>query len=156
MKLLTLLAVCRGLQHTTPYPNRLEQRRYKYDGWSLAYNYARGSTEIPAIILVHPVGIGLANWFWTPFIEALQREAGPEIFAPDLIGCGDKGWRPSERGLFLPLDYSRQLEELWRQEIQRPCVVIAQGGLAPVAVNFASRSVDLSAEIKFKFRYSAT
>ena len=39
-------------------------------------------------------------------------------------------------------DYSRQVEELWRQKIGKPCCVVAQGGLAPVGVYLASRSSD--------------
>lgn len=42
----------------------------------------------------------------------------------------------------MPLDYSRQVEALWRQEIGKPCVVAVQGGLAPVGVLLASRSSD--------------
>ena len=62
---------------------------------------------------------------------------------PDFIGCGRSDpWDPAERGLFLPLDYSRQVEELWRQKIGKPCCVVAQGGLAPVGVYLASRSSD--------------
>ena len=59
---------------------------------------------------------------------------------PWFTGC-DPG-DPAERGLFLPLDYSRQVEELWRQKIGKPCCVVAQGGLAPVGVYLASRSSD--------------
>ena len=40
------------------------------------------------------------------------------------------------------MDYSRQVEELWRQKIGKPCCVVAQGGLAPVGVYLASRSSD--------------
>mmetsp|Transcript_12957 Transcript_12957/g.39121 ORF Transcript_12957/g.39121 Transcript_12957/m.39121 type:complete len:358 (-) Transcript_12957:1338-2411(-) len=139
--LLLLLSISRGATLALQTP--IQQRAYRYDSWRLSYKFAPGSKELPAIVLVHPIGIGLGSWFWTPLIEALGKTTNAEVYAPDLIGCGDsEPWRPQERGIFIPLDYSRQLEELWRQEIQRPCVVVAQGGLAPVAVHFATRQAD--------------
>jgi len=73
----------------------------------------------------------------------LEEWVGAEVVVPDLIGCGEsEPWEPSERGLFVPLDWARALEELWRREIRRPCVVLAQGGLAPLAVMLAARESD--------------
>ena len=116
---------------------------YSHDGWRLAYRHkaaAPGHEQDTPLLLVHPVGIGLASWFWARFMEEWQ---GGELFAPDLIGCGDGDrWEPEKRGLFLPLDWARGCEALWREHIQRPCVVVAQGGLAPVGVVLASREAD--------------
>jgi len=116
---------------------------YDYDGWKLAYRHkcaAPGHEADPPLLLVHPVGIGLSSWFWDRFIDAWD---GGEVFAPDLIGCGESDrWRPEERGLFLPLDWARGCEALWRARIQRPCVVFTQGGLAPVGVVLAARESD--------------
>ena len=110
---------------------------YEHDGWTCGYRHKTGCE--PAIVLLHPVGIGLSSWFWTRVMAELPNE----VYAPDFIGCGrSDAWDPAERGLFLPLDYSRQVEELWRQKIGKPCCVVAQGGLAPVGVYLASRSSD--------------
>ena len=110
---------------------------YDHDGWTCGYRHKTGCE--PAIVLLHPVGIGLSSWFWTRVMAELPNE----VYAPDFIGCGRSDpWDPAERGLFLPLDYSRQVEELWRQKIGKPCCVVAQGGLAPVGVYLASRSSD--------------
>ena len=110
---------------------------YQHDGWTCGYRHKTGCE--PAIVLLHPVGIGLSSWFWTRVMAELPNE----VYAPDFIGCGrSDAWDPAERGLFLPLDYSRQVEELWRQKIGKPCCVVAQGGLAPVGVYLASRSSD--------------
>ena len=110
---------------------------YEHDGWTCGYRHKTGCE--PAIVLLHPVGIGLSSWFWTRVMAELPNE----VYAPDFIGCGRSDpWDPAERGLFLPLDYSRQVEELWRQKIAKPCCVVAQGGLAPVGVYLASRSSD--------------
>ena len=41
----------------------------------------------------------------------LEEWQGGELFAPDLIGCGDGDrWEPEKRGLFLPLDWARGCE----------------------------------------------
>ena len=122
----------------------LEASTYEHDGWRLAFRRkaaAAGHENDPPLLLVHPVGIGLSSWFWKRFIAEWQ---GGEVFAPDLIGCGQLGdsWDPDERGLFLPLDWVRGCEALWREHIQRPCVVVTQGGLAPVGAVLASREAD--------------
>lgn len=116
----------------------LQVRSYEYDGWKCRYRYKAGSG--PAVMLIHPIGIGLSSWFWEPVMNEFEDA---EVFAPDLVGCGESQvWDPSERGLFIPLDYVRQCEELWRREIGRPCVVVAQGGLAPVGVGLATRETE--------------
>jgi len=120
------------------------------------------------IILIHPVGIGLSSWFWTRVMESYID--GPAIYAPDLIGCGlDHGaspWIPNENGLFFPLSWVEGVEELinsvvipqWEKERQPTpmplsgffgenqrdggcgCLVVAQGGLAPVGIMLAKRN----------------
>ena len=102
---------------------------YSHDGWRLAYRHkaaAAGHENDAPLLLVHPVGIGLSSWFWERFMEEWR---GGELYAPDLIGCSYSGdrWEPAARGLFLPLDWARGCETLWREHIQRPCVVVAQG-----------------------------
>ncbi|KAJ8602933.1 hypothetical protein CTAYLR_001507 [Chrysophaeum taylorii] len=122
----------------------ITQRSYSYDGWKCSYRYLDGAKDRKPLLLIHPVGIGLSSWFYEPLMEALHEEYGGEVFAPDLIGCGaSEAWDPGKRGLFIPLDYARQCEELWRLEIGRPCVVVVQGGLAPVGVSLAARRNDL-------------
>lgn len=99
---------------------------------------ATSTTTPPPLLLVHPVGVGLSSWFW----DRLAREWPGEIYAPDLIGCGaSDAWDPSERGLFLPLDWTRQCETLVREVVGRPCVAVVQGGLAPVGAQLAARDV---------------
>jgi len=116
-------------------------RTYDYDGWICSYRHRAGNPELAPLLLLHPVGIGLGAWFWDRLLE--QDVGGREVFAPDFVGCGDSAtWEPSQRGLFIPLDWCRQVEALWRLEIQRPCVVVAQGGLAPVGVKLATRQSD--------------
>jgi len=142
----------------------IRYEKYEHDGWNLGIQYklrgktseenrilnvfrsaeAKKSCDYP-LLLIHPVGIGLSSWFWNPFMNEWNDS---DIFCPDLIGCGNVGdeWKPDERGLFFPLDWVRQLETLLSDERflnGRPCVVITQGGLAPVGVMLASRNPDL-------------
>lgn len=114
---------------------------FEHQGFRCAYRRkaaAPGYEKNPPIMLIHPIGIGLSSWFWDKFLEAWS---GSELFVPDLIGCGESAvWDPSDKGLFLPLDYVRQLGTLWSKEIRRPMVVMSQGGLAPLAVLLAARA----------------
>lgn len=115
---------------------------YEYDGFTCAYRHKRacaGYEEWAPLLLVHPVGIGLDSWFWHPFLRLWPGEA----FAPDLIGCGrSDAWDPAERGLFIPLEWVRGLEALWRMHVRRPVILVSQGGLAPVALCLAAREND--------------
>lgn len=129
---------------------------------------APGREKDKPIVLIHPVGIGLSSWFWKRLMESYIDN--PPIYAPDLIGCGlDHGadaWDPDEVGLFFPLSWVEGVETLmneivipnWKemQTLQFPnildfnrqtknenndgCLVIAQGGLAPVGVMLAKRN----------------
>jgi pimeloyl-ACP methyl ester carboxylesterase len=132
---------------------------YQHDGWSLTYRYkpaTAGYESKAPLLLVHPVGIGLSSWFWEKFFKAWQ---GPELYAPDLIGCGVKNggdaWDPNERGLFFPLSWVQGCEALIQTRIiqspsgglgsvfqrqSRHVNVVCQGGLAPIGVMLAVRN----------------
>ena len=118
---------------------------YSYGGFEVSYRRkpaATGHEAKPPLLLIHPVGIGLHGWFWDRFLD---QWVGAEVFVPDLIGCGGSAdWAPERYGdLSAPLDWVRQCEALWRDGLQdRPVVVVAQGGIAPLAVQLASRKTD--------------
>jgi pimeloyl-ACP methyl ester carboxylesterase len=91
---------------------------------------------------------------------------GPALYAPNLIGCGvsegSDAWNPDERGLSFPLGWAQGCEALmaraltesntcpWRfslfesnnnnKKTSRKWTVLAQGGLAPVAILIAARN----------------
>lgn len=144
---------------------------YRYKAFNLTYRKKGNVSTAPSstnILLVHPIGIGLASWFWVPFMDSLSASAGwrpptlsnteeVNVFAPNLIGCGlsegSDAWNPEERGLFIPLDWARGCEALMdhvegqvdkdgSNAIQRLSnwIVVAQGGLAPIGVLLASRN----------------
>lgn len=134
--------------------------KYQYDGWSLTYRYKAASTgyenDTP-ILLIHPVGIGLASWFWE---RLLAEWTGPAVYAPNLIGCGisegGDAFDPEKRGLSFPLGWAEGCEALMNQVTSaspfsglpsvgntRKWTVMSQGGLAPVAVSMAARNPDM-------------
>ena len=136
---------------------------YQHKDLKLTYTYkkaAAGRENDPPIILIHPVGIGLSSWFWKKILDSYDNN--PAIYAPDLIGCGiDHGanaWYPDKNGLFFPLSWVEGVETLmntiviprWKDR-QLPffntssgCLVVAQGGLAPVGILLAKRNACIS------------
>ncbi len=106
------------------------------------------------VLLIHPVGIGLASWFWEPLLKALGSKS-PKIraYAPNLIGCGisegSDAWDPNERGLFVPLGWVKGCEALIQQlncdrwEGNQKWTIVTQGGLAPIGVLLAARNPEL-------------
>jgi pimeloyl-ACP methyl ester carboxylesterase len=133
---------------------------YEHNGWNLTYRYkpaSKGYEKKTAILLIHPVGIGLSSWFW----ERVMKEwTGPDVYAPNLIGCGiqdgSDAWDPDERGLSFPLGWVKGVETLMQTVLSssqpalsisgnyKPAsyIVVAQGGLAPVGVLLAARNPD--------------
>jgi len=124
---------------------------------------APGRENDDPIIMLHPVGVGLSSWFWTRAMESFDNN--PPIYAPDLIGCGlDHGadaWDPEKVGLFFPLSWVEGVETLLQEVIQSSasskswidnavgadkkkggCLVVVQGGLAPVGIMLAARNPD--------------
>lgn len=138
---------------------------YQHKDWKCTYRYkpaAKGHENKPAIILIHPVGVGISSWFWDR-VMADFNDDNPAIYAPDLIGCGIENgadpWKPDEKGLFFPLSWVEGVESLINNIVlpNRPssfpwnswkgnddndggCTIVVQGGLAPVGVMLAARN----------------
>lgn len=124
----------------------LPKRRNKTDkGWksSILSLQKREPTTKATVILIHPVGIGINSWFWRKLIDTWQNDDDQsfDIIAPDLIGCGisngGDAWDPSLQPLSFPLGWVQGIEPLL--PTSGKCIVVAQGGLAPVGVLLAAR-----------------
>lgn len=143
---------------------------YQHKDFKLTYLHkqaAPGREGDRPIVLIHPVGIGLSSWFFAKLMAAYKNN--PPMYAPDLIGCGiahgADAWYPQKHGLFFPLSWVEGVETLidtiviprWRGNKQSTltnlfskgtssppndggCLVIAQGGLAPVGIMLAKRN----------------
>ena len=115
-------------------------KSYEYDGWNLTYRtIAEDETEKETsndhhnVLLIHPVGIGLASWFWEPLLSSLrdknksngstpttsEQKTKIRAYAPNLIGCGisegSDAWDPDQRGMFVPLGWVKGCEALMRE-----------------------------------------
>ena len=108
---------------------------YKWKKLNCAYT-VNGSTSLPnqelAIVLVHPIGVGLSKAFWQPFIDVwLQSNPNSTIYNPDLIGCGE-GDMPSL--VYSALDWAKQLKYFIENIVQRPVILIVQGASFSIAL----------------------
>jgi pimeloyl-ACP methyl ester carboxylesterase len=84
-----------------------ERRFYDFDGVTCSYEYLCNSAttttkkkQKKVLLLIHPVGIGMANWFWDKFLEEIRMAATAsttdnndddvidDVYAINLIGCG--------------------------------------------------------------------
>ena len=130
------------------------RKSHTFDGRRCTYMYSEPRIGVPPnrppLLLVHPVGIGISSWLWEPFAEAWKSHplGGSAVYAPDLLGCGasDRFGNPEEEegggvdGLNeLPLSWVRQCEALLGEVVQRPAVVVTQGGIAPLGIQLAGR-----------------
>lgn len=139
--------------------------KYQHKNFNLTYLYkkaAPGRENDDPIVMIHPVGVGLSSWFWIRVMQSYENN--PPMYAPDLIGCGiDHGsdpWDPEKVGLFFPLSWVEGVETLMQEVLQassssswinnvvggnskKPgCLVVSQGGLAPVGIMLATRNPD--------------
>ncbi|MGD1900567.1 MAG: alpha/beta fold hydrolase [Phormidesmis sp.] len=117
---------------------------YIWQGYRCVYNciepqqnsqQTEGSHQ-PALLLVHPIGVGLSSNFWRPFIKQwAESQSKARIYNTDLLGCGDSAM---PKRAYSPKDWAEQLSFLVEQVIKGPVVVVVQGALLPVAVELVS------------------
>ncbi|MBU6229459.1 MAG: alpha/beta hydrolase [Cyanobacteria bacterium REEB459] len=105
---------------------------YTWQGYRCSYEVYPGSPELPPLLLIHPLGVGLAGWFWHRFCQQWQQQGQQNsIYNPDLLGCGHSD-QPAVA--YTPQDWANQLAYFTRQVIQKPVVVVAQGATLPIAL----------------------
>ena len=101
---------------------------YRWQHYSCAYEAHNTENAATPLLLIHPIGVGLAGKFWQPVIEQWQ---GRTLYVPDLLGCGDSDL---PRRAYSPRDWAEQLHHFIQEVIQRPVIVVVQGALLPVAL----------------------
>ena len=95
--------------------------------------------ESPALLLIHPIGVGLSRAFWQPFIEAWANKGNPApIYNPDLLGCGDSDM---VKAAYPPQAWADQLAYFIEKVVEGPVVLVVQGALLPVAVKLMEMPV---------------
>ncbi|MEB3342160.1 alpha/beta fold hydrolase [Okeania sp.] len=109
---------------------------YTWKGYRCAYelySQKQGDTTHIPLLLIHPIGVGLSKFFWHRFCSLWQEKNFPNpIYNPDLLGCGESDM-PSVG--YYPVDWAEQLQYFLETIVQKPVIVIVQGGLFPVAVS---------------------
>lgn len=114
---------------------------YLWQGHRVAYRdypALSAATESPALVFIHPIGVGLAGAFWQPLLHHCQRHA-PDLsyYCPDLLGCGNSDM---PHRAYYPIDWAEQLSKLIVETVRQPTVLVVQGALLPVAVRLVTQT----------------
>lgn len=113
-----------------------ETQFYTWNDYQCAYEVlspmATNKTSPVALLLIHPIGVGLSRKFWYRFCQQWQgRSVDETVYNPDLLGCGESAL---PRVAYTPEDFAAPLQELIEMEIKKPVVVISQGASFPITL----------------------
>lgn len=118
--------------NTAPPRQYYQWRKYKCAYTS--YNIEADSQY--AIVLIHPIGVGLSGIFWHRFLQAQEKSPlKMPIYNPDLLGCGQSAL---ERIAYDPKDWASQLNYFIEQVVKKPVILVVQGASFPIAIYMAS------------------
>lgn len=111
---------------------------YRWQDYRCAFEQVAGKND-PALLLIHPIGVGLSSEFWRPFIRQWKDRslAANAIYNLDLLGCGQSDM--PHRAL-KPQDWAEQIAYFVETVASQPVVLVVQGALLPVAVEVMSTS----------------
>ena len=108
---------------------------YTWKNFRCAYEVhtpQKSSDDNLALLLIHPIGVGLSGCFWHRFIKAwLELDNSISIYNPDLLGCGNSDM---PRAAYYPSDWGQQLHYFLENVVKTPAIVVTQGALPPVAI----------------------
>jgi pimeloyl-ACP methyl ester carboxylesterase len=106
----------------------VSRQSYTWKTYPCAYEHypARDLDRSAPLLLIHPLGVGLAGWFWHRFCQEARAQGWPQaIYNPDLLGCGHSD---KPRVAYYPQDWADQLVHFIHRVIQKPVVLLVQGG----------------------------
>ena len=113
---------------------------YSWQGFRCAYTISTANNSLsktPALVLIHPIGVGLSGIFWQRFIEAwLAQNPGSVVYNPDLLGCGESEM-PSVA--YYPVDWASQLKYFLETVVQKPVILVVQGASFPIAIKLVQQ-----------------
>lgn len=139
------------------------QITYEYDELVIGNAASENTT---AVILVHPIGVGIGKWYYDRLLQSLADEyvdvkQGRMVFlSPDLLGSytasssSDSGQELKKFPLLNITDWAEQLEQLMGEYEMKSCkegheisnwAIVANGGCAPIALKVAQSAEDNSA-----------
>ncbi len=121
---------------------QLETKYYQWNLYKCAYTaYNLESNNDYAIVLIHPIGVGLSGIFWDRFLTAQsQQEQKLTIYNPDLLGCGDSDL---PHVAYDPKDWAKQLNYFIENIVKKPVILVVQGALFPVAIYMSAGDLKL-------------
>ena len=111
---------------------------YVWKNFKCAYTvHGLSQPKTSAIVLIHPIGVGLSKAFWQPFIKAwLKVNPNSTIYNPDLMGCGD-GDLPAVA--YYTDDWAEQLQYFIENIVQQPVTLIVQGASFPIGIRLIQK-----------------
>lgn len=114
---------------------------YYWNNYRCSYTYNTSdmrTDERLALVLLHPIGVGLSGVFWHRFIQTWFNRGLPyPIYNPDLLGCGMSDMPPLA---YHPEDWAAQLKDFIENNVKKPVVLVVQGALFPVAIKLLENS----------------
>ena len=117
---------------------------YNWNGYRCAYEIIQTQNSTPdsiPLLLIHPIGVGLSRQFWQRFCNEWYKQGNNNlIYNPDLLGCGESDM---PRIAYNPEDWALQLEFFIKNIVQKPVILVVQGGLFPIAIELVTKQPDL-------------
>ena len=106
---------------------------YQWNQYQCAYtSYNTDLDNSFALVLIHPIGIGLSGIFWERFLSAqAQQEQKLTIYNPDLLGCGKSNL---PHVAYDPKDWAKQLNYFIDKVVKKPVILVVQGASFPIAI----------------------
>ena len=163
----------------TQEPNRKWLRKFlsrnstkRTPSYRIAYDYDElvignaASENTTAVMLVHPIGVGIGKWYYDRLLKSLANEdvqSSRLVFiSADLLGSftasspigSDSGQELKKFPLLNITDWAEQLEHLMSEYERKSCkegheirnwAIVANGGCAPLALEVAQSAVEKSA-----------
>jgi pimeloyl-ACP methyl ester carboxylesterase len=122
--------------------SQLQTKYYQWNQYKCAYTvYNEQSNSDFALVLIHPIGVGLSGNFWERFLAAQhQYEQQLTIYNPDLLGCG-KSDLP--RVAYEPKDWAKQLNYFLQNIVKKPVILVVQGASFPIAIYLSAGDLKL-------------
>ncbi len=116
-------------------------KHYTWKNFHCSYSVHASQENLPskfALLLIHPIGVGLSGVFWHRFANLWQQKGyAYPLYNPDLLGCG-KSDMPHLA--YYPIDWAKQLQFFSETVIQKPVILVVQGALFPVAIKLIQNS----------------
>jgi pimeloyl-ACP methyl ester carboxylesterase len=113
---------------------------YSWNKYNCSYiSYNTDKDHDLALVLIHPIGVGLSGNFWHRFLSAeANLNSHLPIYNPDLLGCGKSDLK---RIAYDPKDWANQLNYFINNVVKKPVILVVQGASFPIAIYMSGGDV---------------